>query len=82
MVHTYQRQERRQEGKNNGGRRAKEKGIDVQRVKPLSPTQAIDALIGDVEKTGKKREQRKKPGPASNPATLDHSVAFYDPHDS
>ena len=62
-VGTHQRQERREEGKNKGGKRRKKKRIEAQRLKSRTPTRAIDALIGGEEQTGKKgREQRKKQG--------------------
>ena len=41
-------------------RREKKKGIEVQRVKPLTPTRATDALIGDEEQTGKKKEEEEE----------------------
>ena len=37
----------------------KKKGIEAQRVKPLTPNPATDALIGDEEKTGKRRENKE-----------------------
>ena len=74
-VNTHQRQ-----GKNKWTRRAKEKGIDVQRVKPLTPTRAIDALIGEEEQTGKIKKEQKERNmePIYNPGVLGHSVASYD----
>ena len=47
-----------------------------------TPSRAIDAFIGNEEHNGeqKKEKKRKKQGPGPNPATLDHSVASYDPH--
>ena len=48
-------------------------------MKPLTHTQAINALIGDEYQTVKKKRKTER---AFNPATLDHSVAFYDPHGS
>ena len=48
-----------------------------QRAKPPTPTRAIDALIGDEEQN---EEQNKERTP--NPATLDHSVASYNPQGS
>ena len=44
-------------------RRAKKrKGIEAQRVKPSTPSQAIDALIGDEEQNGEqKKETRNRP---------------------
>ena len=38
-------------------RRAKEKGNEVQKGKPLKPTQAVDALIGDEEKENEERNR-------------------------
>ena len=49
-VNTHQRQERR-EGKNEGVKRLKKKRIEAKRVKPHTPTPAIDALIGGEEQT-------------------------------
>ena len=37
-------------------RRAKEKGIEAQRLKPLIPTRAVYALIGEEEQAEKRRE--------------------------
>ena len=44
-------------------RRAKKKGIEVQRVKPLTPTPSIDALIGDEKQRGKKKKETKGRSP-------------------
>ena len=78
-VGTHQRQERRQEGKNE---KTKER-YESQRVRPRTPSRVIDALIGDEEQTGKKeREKRKKKERHPNPATLEPSVASYDPQGS
>ena len=38
----------------------KKKGIEAQRVKPLTPSRAIDALIGDEEQNGKHKKEGKK----------------------
>ena len=58
-------------------RRAKKrKGIEARRVKPPTPSRVSDALIGDEEQEGKRK---KKTEGVLNPATLDHSVASYDP---
>ena len=61
-------------------RRAKKrKGIEARKVKHPTPSRATDALIGYAEQNGKqKRTKRKKQGAGPLPATLDHSVAFYD----
>ena len=42
-------------------RRPKKKNVDAQREKTLTPTRAIDALIGN-EKHGEKRTNNKKNG--------------------
>ena len=48
-------------------------------MKYPTPSQAIDALIGEEEQNGKqKRTKRKKQGAGPHPATLDHSETFYD----
>ena len=43
-------------------RRAKEKSIEVQRVKPLTPTREIDALIGmnNGREKGSKNKRKKQ----------------------
>ena len=41
-------------------RRAKKKVIDVERMKPLTPKRAFSALIGDEEKIGKQKKERKE----------------------
>ena len=41
-------------------RRAKKKGTEVQRVKPLTPTRGIQALIGDEEQQEKIRKNKNK----------------------
>ena len=53
----------------------KKKGIEVERDKPLTPTWAIDVLIGDEEQTEKKKREQNEGNSkwASNPATLDYS---------
>ena len=38
----------------------KRKGIEVQRVKPLTPSWAIDVLIGDKEQNGIQKKEKKK----------------------
>ena len=43
------------EKKERRGRRVKKKGIKGQRTKPTTPTQDIDALIGDEEQNGKQK---------------------------
>ena len=57
------------------------KGIEVQREKLPAPSQAIDALIGDEEQNGNQEKERNRDRD-HNSATLDHSVASYDPHGS
>ena len=43
--------------RNNAKERAKKKkGIEGQRTKPLTPTLAIDALIGEEEQNGKQKK--------------------------
>ena len=52
-------------------------------MKPSTPTQAIDALIGDEEQNGKqKKEKKRNRERVPNPATPDHMVDSYDPHGS
>ena len=51
-------------------------GIKLQRMKPPTPTQLIDALIGDEEQNRKQERKRHNLG------TLDHAVASYDPQGS
>ena len=41
------------------GRRLEKNGTEAQRAKPLTPSRAVDALIGDEEQEGK----NKKKGP-------------------
>ena len=49
--------------------KSEEKGIEIQRVKPLTPTRAFDELIGDEEPTGKKKkEQKEKQGAGLQPS--------------
>ena len=61
-------------------RRAKKKGIEVQRVKPLTPTWAIDGLIRGEEQTGKKkREQREKHGADLQPRPYDPQESYSEP---
>ena len=59
------RKERR--GKEQG-EKTEEKRIKAKKAKPLTPTLAVDALIGDEEQMGKKkREQRQKEGAGFQP---------------
>ena len=60
---------KRDELKKKVVRRAKKKGTEAQRVKPLTPTWAFDELIRDEEHTVKKINTKW----VSNPTTLDHS---------
>ena len=85
-VGTHQHQEKRQEGENKQVRRAKNKGIEVQRVNVSSPTQAIDVLIWEKEKMGGKKWKKQGVGlPTklpwttwSTPAThRDHMVSLF-----
>ena len=69
-VGAQQRQVKRQEEKNKGRRRRRKNGSG-QRGKPSTPTQAIDALIGEEEQNGKqKEEQKKKQGAGPQPSCL------------
>ena len=47
-----------------------------QKAKPSTPTQAIDAFIGDEEQNRKQKKEEKERNRERdpNPATLDHSV--------
>ena len=60
----------RQEGKNNWVRKAKEKGIEVQKVRPHTPSRAIGALIGDEEQTGKEKKGTGRELPFQLPWTI------------
>ena len=63
--------------KDKGGERRNGKG------EPPTPTRANDAFIGDKEQIEKQKEKKKETGHrATNPATLDPSVASYDPQGS
>ena len=73
-VGAHQRQERREEGKMEEREESRHRGR-----KPRTPTPAIHALIGGEEQTGKRERNGKR---VSNPATLDSSVASYDPQGS
>ena len=89
MVDTHQRQEGREERKSKKVKRWKIKRIEAQRAKPRTPTPATDALIGDEQKTGKRREQRIKrtrsgftaqlPRNLRSPPTIrrDHAVSLF-----
>ena len=52
----------------------KRRGIEVERVKLLTPSRAIDALIGDEEQNVKRKKKKKDRNRewAPNPATIDH----------
>ena len=41
-------------------RRKKKKGIKAQRANPSTPTQAIDARMGEEEKTGNRKKNKRK----------------------
>ena len=57
------------------------KGIEAQRVKPSTPSQSIDALIGDEEQNGKQKKKKKKETErVPNPATPDPLVASTHTH--
>ena len=65
-------------------RAKKREGIEVERVKPSAPTQVIGALKEEEEQNEyrKKEQKERNKEQGSNPATLDHSVASYDPQGS
>ena len=64
-------------------RTKKRKGIESQRVKPSTQSQAIYANIGNEEHNGKqKKNKKKKTEWVLNPPTPDHLVTSYDPHGS
>ena len=49
-----------------------------QRAKPSTPLQAIDARIGEEEKSRKQKDEQKKgTGSGPQPSHLDHLVASY-----
>ena len=52
-----------------------------QRVKPSTPTQGIDARMGEEEKD-RKPNKGKKQGADPKPSYLDRFFASYDPHGS
>ena len=55
------------------------KDIKAQRVKPLTPTWAINTLTGDEEHIKKKKEQKERSiEEVSIPTNLDHVVASYE----
>ena len=56
----------------------KRKGIEAQRVKHPTPSQATDALTGEEEQNGKQKRTKRNRKRVPNPATLDHSVVSYD----
>ena len=60
-------------------RRKKKKGIEAQRARSPTQTQAIDALKWDEEQNEKREERNREWVP--NLATLDPSVASYDPQE-
>ena len=55
----------------------KRKGVEAQRAKPSTPSQASDAHIGDEEQNRKTEKERKRER-VPNPTTQEHLVAFYD----
>ena len=50
------------------------KGISSQRVKPSTPSQAVDAHIGDVEQNGKKKKNKKKETESGSRIILSYGV--------
>ena len=57
--------------------------FEAQTAKPHTPTPAFDALIGNQEQMGKRREKKERDMEwISNPAALDPSVASYGPQGS
>ena len=54
----------------------KRKGIEAQKVKPLNPTRAIGALIGEEEQNGKPKKERKERSKEQepNPTTQERQV--------
>ena len=64
---------RRKERRKNGSR---------QRATPSTPTQPLDACMGEEEKNGKQKEEQKKQEARPQPSYLDNLVASYDPHGS
>ena len=58
-------------------RAKKKKWVEAQRVKPLTTSRGIDALIGNEEQNGKQKRNRER---APNPATLELSIIFCDLH--
>ena len=59
-------------------REKKRKGIEAWRVKHPTPSQATDMLTVDEEQNGKQNKKKHRER-VPYPATLDPSVAFYDP---
>ena len=55
----------------------KKKEIEAQRAKPPTPTQTIDALIGDEERNGKQRKEEKEKQKLSNVQTLNQSLSLF-----
>ena len=66
--------EREKKDKGEKRRKAKKrKGIKTERVKPSTPSQAIDAHIGDEEQNGKQKKNKKKKrsgSPTRQPQTI------------
>ena len=60
--------------------RRTKKGIEAQREKTPTSTQAIDVFIRDEEHNEKQKKKNRERAP--NPVTLDPSVVFYDPQGS
>ena len=75
------RQEERQEGKANEKNEEKE-GVKAQRAKPPTTTRAIDAFIEEEDQKQKQKKKKDIGKGAPNTATMDHSVASYDPYGS
>ena len=57
-------------------RMKKKKGAEVQKVKPPTPTLAIDALIGDEEQNENRKKEQKETGSASPPPQLSYPRPF------
>ena len=55
-------------------RRGKKKAMERQRAKPLLPTRAIDALIGDEEKMEEKRKEQKERNRERTPTQLTWTI--------
>ena len=54
----------RNENERKGRRAKKRKGIELQKVKPPTPSRVIDALIGDEEQNRKQKKEGAGPQPS------------------